>query len=197
MTVTEWISRVDYLCYERQSETKHEYFQGQIRDVEPANIDHIRIVGDVLFALMYHLRFYHQEDQYFVFACQMRVMTGNGFYTYPDVVVLPNLGKYQDEHDDILLDPTIVIEVMSSSTATYDRGEKFQHYRTTSSLTEYILIAQDTCSVEHYTRDDDDTWQLRKAAELSDTLYLPTIDCALPLSMIYTRIGFERSSYIS
>jgi len=110
-----------------------------------------------------------------------------GLYTYPDIVAVCDKPRFEDEPKDTLLNPTVIIEVLSPSTANYDRGEKFEHYRRLSSLMEYILIAQDKCYIEHYVRQTNHQWLLSEIDNLQDTIELPSIQCSLALSDVYDK----------
>jgi Uma2 family endonuclease len=98
--------------------------------------------------------------------------------------------EFEDAEVDTLLNPRILVEVLSPSTADYDRGGKFTHYRRLPSLREYVLISQDHALVEHYVRQGQDEWLLTEQNALQDTLPLPSLDCRLPLSEIYLKVRF-------
>jgi Uma2 family endonuclease len=112
-----------------------------------------------------------------------------GMYTYPDVIGLCEEPRFEDDIVDTLLNPTVIIEVLSPSTERYDRGEKFAHYRRLESLREYILIAQDIRRIEHYRRDGD-TWVLTEVSEPESALVISSISCTLQLTEIYDRVKF-------
>ncbi len=96
--------------------------------------------------------------------------------------------EFDDDQQDTLLNPTLIVEVLSKSTEAYDRGEKFEHYRKLTSLAEYILIAQDKYHIEHYVRQPNHQWLLSEADRLQETLQLPSIDCQLALVDIYDKV---------
>ncbi len=119
----------------------------------------------------------------------MRVkVAATGLYTYPDVSVACGETQIEDSAQDTLLNPTVIVEVLSKSTAAYDRGEKFEHYRKIPSLMEYLLVAQDKCLVEHYQRQPEDRWLLSETNSLEDVLELPAIDCRLALADVYDKV---------
>jgi Uma2 family endonuclease len=123
-----------------------------------------------------------------VYPADMRVkVSETGLYTYPDVVVCGE-PRFEDEHVDTLLNPTLIVEVLSPSTETYDRGEKFAQYRKLASLREYVMIAQDRFRIEHYVRQGKEQWLLTEASDLGDTVHLPSIGCDLQLSEAYDRV---------
>ena len=125
----------------------------------------------------------------------MRVRTENGVYAYPDVVVGCGPSHMEDNRQDTLLNPAVIVEVLSPSTSAYDRGEKFANYRTISSLREYVLVSQDTCRIEHYIRQPDHSWTLTEVINVTDTLTLPTIHCELPLSIVYNNTRVKQSEH--
>jgi len=121
----------------------------------------------------------------------MRVMAAaQGLYTYPDMVVTYDDPKFEDDHVDTLLNPTLIIEVLSPSTERYDRGDKFRHYRQIKSLQEYVLIAQTRPSVERFTRQTDNQWLLHEVSGLDATINLSSINCTLNLTELYERVKF-------
>jgi Uma2 family endonuclease len=119
----------------------------------------------------------------------MRVKVApTGLYTYPDVVVVCGEARFDDERRDTLLNPTILIEVLSPSTEAYDRGEKFAHYRKLDSLAEYLLIAPDTVHIEHYVSQPDHQWLLSATDRLDGVVDLPAIGCALAVAEICDKV---------
>ncbi len=122
---------------------------------------------------------------------EMRVRVHpTGLYTYPDVVAVCGEPEFADATTDTLLNPSVIVEVLSPSTEGYDRGEKFVHYRRVETLREYVLVAQDRMRVEHYTRDaaDPERWTLVELSAPGDALELPALACALPLRDLYERL---------
>jgi Uma2 family endonuclease len=120
----------------------------------------------------------------------MRVkISPTGLYTYPDVTVVCGEAQFEDTQQDTLLNPTLIVEVLSESTEAYDRGGKFAHYRKLASLMEYVLIAQTKPHVEHYVRQPDNRWLLAEADSLHQTLHLPSIDCHLALAEVYDKVS--------
>jgi Uma2 family endonuclease len=111
-------------------------------------------------------------------------------YAYPDVTVVCGKPLLADNREDILLNPTVIFEVLSPSTEHYDRGVKFQRYREVESLQDYILVAQDQIRIEHYTRSDEYTWTLRDYLHAEDVLKIASIGVSVPLASIYERIEF-------
>jgi Uma2 family endonuclease len=177
----------DYLKFERASETKHEYFAGEISAMTGASRNHNTIVANSLASLHAQLR----KRPCDVYPSDMRVKTRyTVLYTYPDISVVCGEAQFEDAEVDTLLNPTVIIEVLSPSTENYDRGKKFQHYRTLDSLQEYLLIAQDEYRVEHYVHREEQ-WILTDAQGLDGVLTLPSIDYTLALDDIYEKVTFE------
>jgi Uma2 family endonuclease len=177
----------EYLALERASETKHEYFRGEIFARAGAKFAHNRI-GFNLIGVFHSL---FKDRPCVALSSDMRVKCPTGLYTYPDVSVVCGTPELEDDGQDTLLNPQVIIEVLSPSTEAYDRGKKFEHYRTLSSLREYVLIAQDHASVERFVRPQDAgpwTWTVQN--DLQDMLELATVDCRIFLADIYQGVAF-------
>lgn len=112
-------------------------------------------------------------------------------YTYPDVVVVCGQPRFLDGELDTLLNPDLIVEVLSESTRNYDRGDKFQQYRGIPSFREYLLVDQAKAHVERYAKQNDGTWSLWETDSLNEVVHLETIGVTLPLSEIYLKIDFE------
>jgi Uma2 family endonuclease len=124
-----------------------------------------------------------------VFPSDMRVkVMATTSYFYPDVTVVCGEAILEDDWQDTLLNPTLIVEVLSKSTEAYDRGEKFKHYRQFPTLVEYLLIAQDRFAVEHYLRQPNNEWQRSEFSDLSEVVQLPAIQCHLALTDIYAKV---------
>lgn len=175
-----------YLALERQLEGRHEFYRGEMFAMARASRNHIRIVGNLHAALHGHLRGQPCE----VYMLDMRVLVKpTGLFTYPDITITRGQPRFLDNAFDTLLNPTVIIEVLSPSTELYDRVRKFAHYREIASLREYVLVAQDRMSVEWY-RLEGEHWVLRDATRPEGRLVLDSIGCAIPLSQIYERVEF-------
>jgi Uma2 family endonuclease len=112
-------------------------------------------------------------------------------FSYPDVVVFCGELEHHDEYKDVLINPSVVIEVLSESTAEFDRGEKFMRYRNWNpTLTDYILVSQDKPVIEHYVRQDNGTWILHEYHGLSENFKIDSINCVLSLAEIFDRVVF-------
>ena len=115
-----------------------------------------------------------------------------GIYTYPDVTVVCGEPQFEDAEQDTLLNPTLLVEILSPSTESYDRGKKFQHYRLIPTFREYLLIAQDQPLIEHYVRQADNRWLLATFEQLGDVIALDSIGCTLGLADVYAGIKFDQ-----
>ena len=117
----------------------------------------------------------------------------SGLFAYPDLSVVCGEPEFHDETRDVLVNPTVLVEVLSPSTEAFDRGRKFAHYQHLVSLTDYLLIAQDEARIDHYTRQADDRWLLTIAAEIGARVHIASLDCTLFLSQVYAKIRFPSS----
>jgi Uma2 family endonuclease len=184
----QFISVADYLAGERISQVKHEYFAGQVFAMAGASERHNLAAMNVGASLHSQLR----KRSCTVYPSDMRVkISATGLYTYPDVIVVCGTPRFEDNHRDTLLNPTLVVEVLSPSTESYDRGKKFQHYRTVDSISEVLLIAQNVVHVEHYVRQPGERWVLTEADQLDAVLRLPSIQCDLALADIYEKVTLD------
>lgn len=177
----------EYLMLERKAERRSEYFDGQIFAMAGASRRHILITASLSRRLGNQLENRPCE----VYPTDMRVrVRPTGLYTYPDIVIVCGGPQFDDKESDTLLNPTVLIEVLSPTTEAYDRGEKFSQYRRLTSLREYVLVAQDKVRVECYRRQGD-FWVLSEVSDLDKALRLESIDCEVPLREIYERIDFS------
>ena len=187
----------EYLSIERAAETKSEYFNGEMFPIRAegkphdtfamvgASRRHNLIAGNVFGELREQLKNSPCE----AYTNDMRVkVAAAGLYTYPDVVVACGEPAFEDEHFDTLVNPVLIVEVLSPSTAAYDRVKKFGYYRTIESLSEYLLIAQEEYRVEQYIRQADGRWLLSDIRSLEAEFELPSVGCTLRLADLYARV---------
>lgn len=178
-------TEAEYLMLERDSDVRHEYYEGEIFAMVGASEAHNLIVTSTVFSLYGQLR----ARPCRIYSNDMRVrVAATGLYTYPDLIVVCGESRFTDDTFETLANPTIIIEVLSDSTERYDRGKKFQHYRALASLREYLLIAQDAAHIEHFVREDEGSWRLTEATGTAAMLHLPSIDCTLPLVEVYEKV---------
>ncbi len=175
----------DYLALERSADFKSEYFDGEIFAMTGASAEHNIITLNVGSEIRRQLK----NRPCTAYSNDMRVKVDpTGLYTYPDLVVVCGKAQLEDAHLDTLLNPTLIVEVLSDSTEAYDRGRKFEHYRKLESLAEYVLIAQHRPHVESYRRQPDQQWLLTECSGLDGKLRLHSIDCELALAEIYDKV---------
>ncbi len=179
----------EYLALERSAEERSEYLDGEIFAMAGASRRHNLICLNVGAELRAQLR----ERPCEVYVNDMRVrIVATGLYTYPDGVVVCGEPTFEDAEVDTLLNPTLLVEVLSKSTADYDRGGKFEHYRTIESLREYVSVAQDKAQVVHYVRQDDNSWLLTEISGLEGRVKLPSIDAELIMAEVYAKVKLDR-----
>ncbi len=184
----------EYLELERAADFKSEYFAGEVFAMAGASPRHTIIVANTMYLFVGAFK----KRPCTVHSADLRVkVSTSGLYTYPDIVVACKKPQFDELSKDTLVNPTVVIEVLSPSTEAYDRGAKFNHYRKIESLTDYLLISQDRALVEHYVRqpDEDSTagksgtrWLLTVYQGLENTVVISSIGVDLPLSEIYDKV---------
>ena len=180
------ITPEEYLAFERQAKRKCEFYNGEIFAMAGASREHNLIVTNLTRELSQQLKGKPCE----VYSSEMRTRIPNGPYVYPDVVAVCSEPQFEDKGLDTLMNPLVVIEVLSESTADFDRGTKFHHYRQIESLREYIVVDQAEPHVERFSRGPDGVWQLEDVTGLSAVLTVQSLGCTLPLSEIYLRVTF-------
>ena len=182
-----YLTPEEYLTLERTATYKSEYFRGEVFAMAGASPTHVLIVSNIVAALHGQLR----RRPCTVYSTDLRVkVQASGLYTYPDVVVVCGDLQFDDDHRDTVLNPILMIEVLSESTKDYDRGEKFVQYRKIPPFVEYVLVAQDECHVEHFVKQADGGWLLSETNRFEDALPLSSIECTLPLREVYEKVQF-------
>ena len=174
-----------YLAHERTAATKSEYLAGEIFAMAGASEAHNLIVTNLIACLRPQLRARGCK----IYPSDMRIkISATGLYTYPDLTIVCGPARFDDKQHDVLLNPTVLCEVLSPATEAYDRDKKFEHYRRLRSLTEYLLIAQDVSHVEHYVRQPDDRWLLTEVRETQDVITLSSVGCRVALADVYEQV---------
>lgn len=187
-TKTTYISPEEYLAREREAEYRSEYFDGEIFAMAGTSEPHNAIVQNICGELYLQLK----QRPCKVYSNDLRLkVSRSGLYTYPDVMVVCGKPRLEDEHFDVLLNPTLIVEVLSPSTEQYDRVKKFEHYRKLDSFREYVLVAQDRPRVEQYVKQPDGKWLYADAYHLEDVVELTSIDCKLALKEVYAKVEWE------
>jgi Uma2 family endonuclease len=183
----QYMSVQAYLAQERTTGVKHEYLAGTVYAMAGGSARHNRIAGNTYASLHGQVR----DRPCTAYTSDMRVrIPQTGLYTYPNITIVCGHEQFEDEHEDILTNPILLIEVLSPSTENYDRGKKFQHYRNILSLREYILIAQDDYHIERYVRQPDNQWLFSEIIQRDDHIELTSIQCVLHMADVYAKITF-------
>jgi Uma2 family endonuclease len=181
------LSEEEYLAIERAAEFKSEFMDGVMYAMSGGTMRHSSLARNILSKLDARL----QPGECQTFGADLRVRVSGRMYAYPDVSVVCGKPQLADEQKDVLLNPIVIFEVLSPSTELYDRGLKFQLYRSIPSLREYILVDQNKVQIEHYIRQDSSAWTLRDHQGLEQELKLDSIGVALPLRLIYDGVDLE------
>jgi Uma2 family endonuclease len=180
-----YLTPEDYLAVERQAEGRSEYFDGEMFAMTGGTYRHNVILGNLVGELRQQLK----RRPCTVCPNDQRVrVPATGFYTYPDVVVTCGEPRFEDETLDTLLNPRLIVEVLSPTTEAYDRGKKFEHYRTIDSLAEYVLVAQDAPRVDQFLRQDGNLWRFTSTSGLDGAVSLSSIEVELALAEIYDKV---------
>ncbi len=183
-----YLTPEEYLAIERRAEYKSEYHDGEMFAMAGASAAHTLIVSNLVRELGNQLK----TKDCLVYATDLRLcVRASGLYTYPDVIVVCGSPKFLDAMNDTLINPTVLIEVLSPTTEVYDRGKKFEMYRDLPSLQEYVLVAQDRPSVEKYLRQADGSWLYSSWSLPGDTITLSSVQCSLPMEEIYAKVQFS------
>lgn len=179
----------DYLEFERESDSRHEFLDGEIYSMAGESLSHSRVCMNLAREIGNKLKGKSCE----ALSPNMKVRTTTAsLFSYPDLTIVCGEPQFHDRKKDVLTNPKVIFEVLSPSTADYDRTTKFQRYRMgNETLTDYILVSQDYCFVEHFSKQADGNWIYQSLSELSDFLRITTIDCELSLEEIYDRVELK------
>lgn len=184
-TQPNYLTPEEYLEIERGAEFKSEYIDGVMYAMAGGSASHNLIVGNLVTALNIQLR----DAPCKVYPSDMKVRVPNARkFHYPDVSVVCGEALFVDEKRDVLLNPVVIVEVLSDSTAAYDRGKKFRSYQQIESLQEYVLVAQDEPVIERFLRQPDGSWLYTKVEGIDENLTLSSVNCRIELKEIYAKI---------
>ena len=183
------VSVQDYLESERKSRVRREYVDGEILAMAGETPTHNRIARNICVRL--ERAFEDRPCETFIENIRVRVTPTQ--YRYPDVVALCGDAHFDANKPPCLLNPTVIIEVLSPSTEAFDREEKFIEYRQVETVTDYVLVSQDQILVIHYSRVTPSQWVLNVYTALTDTLTFPTLEVSLILAEVYRKINFAPS----
>ena len=178
----------DYLRIEREAFEKSEFINGRIVARNGASDNHNVISSNLFGEIWSRLR----NSPCRPFASDMRVKAKKGNYYYPDIVVVCGERKYEDNKKDVLLNPQVIIEVLSKSTRLKDRNEKLDSYMSLESLTDYVLVEQDTMRIEHFIKINEKEWKVYLLTETDEKLILESINCEITLDEIYREVKFSK-----
>ena len=179
-----YLTPEEYLALERKAEFKSEYMDGVVYAMVGASERHNVIVANLIITLGGQLK--GRPCKAYPSDLKVRVPKSKQFF-YPDVSVICGDVEFADDKRDIILNPGLIIEVASESTAALDRGKKFLSYQQINSLQEYLLVSQDEILVESYARQGNDTWIYTKVSGLEGSLNLQSIECNLGLKDVYDK----------
>jgi len=180
----------EYLVLERNSiDIKHEFFNGEIFAMLGAGRNHNRINVN----LTGELRNKFKAGQFAcdLFSNDMRVKIENS-YAYPDIVIFCGDAVFEDKEFDTLINPIVIMEILSDSTENFDRGDKFAYYRAIPTLKEYILVSQKKFRVEQFIHYEENRWEYRSYENAAQSLKIESVNCELPLSEIYLNVNFAK-----
>jgi len=180
----------EYLALEETADYRSEYFRGEIFAMSGGSANHNRIARNLVVGL--DTAFADKPCEAFINDMRLLVKE-NGLYTYPDVMAVCGQLEFVPDRTDTLTNPSLIIEVLSKSTAGYDRGAKFELYRALNSLQDYVLVDQAKIHVEHFHRLDDGRWLLQEFNELEDVLKIETIEFEISLTQIYQKVDWTLS----
>jgi Uma2 family endonuclease len=182
-----WLSPQEYLAQERKADFRSEYLRGEVSALPNTDYTHALIKVNLAGEAGNQL----EAGLCRVLTSDMRLkVSATGLYTYPDIVIVCDKSQFEDAVFDTLLNPRVLVEVLSDSTEKYDRGAKFGHYRQLPSLQEFILVSQDKPLVERYCRQPDGSWLLTIFDKMSQEFAFTSIPVRIPLAEIYRGIEF-------
>lgn len=189
-TKPKYISPEEYLAAERESLERHEYFDGEIFQMAGASDEHNTVSLNIASELHQQLK----KRPCKAYQSDMRVyIPATGLFTYPDVMVV--CGKPQflpDANLDTLTNPVLIVEIFSASTEDYDKGAKFDNYRSLDSLREYVLVSQDAKKIMRYTKQENGGWFLMDFIGDKTEIELVSIECSLLMEDVYDKVELEQ-----
>ena len=183
-------SPTEYLDIDRASEARYEYYFGEVIAMSGGSHNHSLISMNIGREVGNSLK----GTPCYTLNPDMRVKTATGVYTHPDATVVCGEPQFDDGRNDVLLNPSVIFEVLSPSTEDYDRGKKLLHYRSIPSLKAYLLVSQDLARVECFSRNlDRSGWLLTEVFGVESVLQIPSLGIELRLSDAYDRVVFPRT----
>ena len=186
------LTAAEYLAIERIANYRSEYFRGEMFAMAGGSARHSRIKTNILSQLNVRLK----GQPCTTYDSDLRIKCPTGLYTYPDASVICGTLEFDDKQNDTVLNPTLLVEVLSNSTEAYDRGKKFDNYRTIPSLREFVLVSQNEPMVHRFQRNDDESWTMSTISSFDQSATLRSIGVELPLAEIYERVDFTDDTTI-
>jgi len=180
------LTSAEYLEVERKAVFRSEFFLGQMVAMAGGSARHSRIKTNLLSQLNILLK----GQDCVTYDGDLRIKCPTGLYTYPDASVICSGLVFEDDREDTVLNPRLVVEVLSRSTEAYDRGKKFDHYRTIPSLQEYVLVSQEEPMIQWFFRNDDNTWTMNAVSSRDQSANLLSVGIKLSLADVYDRLDF-------
>ena len=182
------LTHEQYFALEEKSETRHEYYQGEIFDLAGGSVNHNRIILNFSHYTIEKLR----KNSCELFFTDIKVwIEAVDLFTYPDILIICGAPQFYQQRDDTVLNPVLIAEVLSESTKSYDRGDKFYFYRQIPTLKHYLLIDQYSPHVEYFRLGEDGHWILSEFSDLNDRLEISEPDFSLSLKEIYQKVSFK------
>jgi Uma2 family endonuclease len=185
------MTEAEYLEFERASETKHEFFRGEIFAMAGASREHDLICQNLTLYLLPQAR--KNDCETHTGDMRLKVLA-TGLFTYPDFTIYCDVLIYTGDKPDTLTNPSIIFEVLSPSTKNHDRETKFHHYQQIPSLQEYVLVSQEKPCIERFLRQDDGTWNYLKVEGLEGSIDFPSVGASLALANAYEQVDFSEES---
>jgi Uma2 family endonuclease len=182
------LTPAEYLDIERAAMYRSEYFDGEMFAMAGGSPRHSLVIANIIRELGNGLR----GRPCTAYESNLRILvSATGLYTYPDASVICGPLEFEDEKSDTVVNPTLLVEVLSGSTEAYDRGKKSGHYRQIPTLREYLLVSQEEPKIERYLRNDNGTWTLSEASGLDATLPLPSLGIEISIGEVYDKVDFS------
>lgn len=182
------VSPEEYLALEREAEYKSQYFNGEVLAMAGGSYYHNIITGNII----RELGNLFKKHPCGVCPSDMKIKVPKTvLFTYADAVVVCGNPKFDDKMKDVLLNPTLIVEVLSESTEAYDRGKKFEQYRQLPSFREYLLVAQDRCRIEQFSKQEDARWLFSEIHDMAGAVKLSSVDGELAAAEVYDKVEFE------
>lgn len=194
ITKKQFFTAEEYLEFEESKQEKYEFHHGKIRKMPGATTNHNIISANIIFAIKLALK--EKQQKYYMLSSDTKIHIPKvQSFVYPDAVVIAEKIEHYKDRKDVIVNPLLVIEVLSDSTKGYDLGRKFEKYQTISSFKEYVLIEQAYPEIIAYHREATDLWRVQRNQDLEKgEIHLKSIDCKIALADIYDLIDWENEA---